>query len=452
MGSEFMAKSQSFSIRTPYRLLCALFTGCVVLFLVSVPLPHPDNHLIGSDGMFYYAYLPSLILDGDLNFQNQYARSLALNHPARSALSPTGLVPNAYAFGSAFLWSPFFLMAHGGSIGLNRLGLPVPTDGYGYLYESITLIGSMTYGFIGLLLIYYWCARLVAPISALCATILLWFGTNVIYYMVAEPSMSHMTAIFAVTLFLSVWLAQREHPTWQTWLCLGATGGLVALVRQPDATFLVIPFLDSLTQIRSPHAAMQWLTRYGAFIAAGLIVFAPQMLAWQIMYGSLLSSGYLVGSAPAFYWTSPRLFNVLFSTWHGLFTWHPILLAATAGLILLGRHDRRLACLLALGLILQVYVISAWRYWWQGDAFGGRMFISSMPVFALGLAALIERLIRANMARWVISIALALLIWNGLFMIQYRFDFIPMSAPLTFKQLVTEKFTLPFQILSRLSH
>ncbi len=35
-------------------------------------------------------------------------------------------------------------------------------------------------------------------------------------------------------------------------------------------------------------------------------------------------------------------------------------------------------------------------------------------------------------------------------MVQYRLGFIPMSAPLTFRQLAIEKFLLPLELLRRM--
>lgn len=435
---------------TPERLLAGLFLVCLAIFLAALPLPRVDQHLIGSDGAFYYAYLPSLFLDGDLDFANQYHLSLAPDHPALTVVSPTGLTPNAYAIGSAFLWAPFFLLAHGLVLGLNALGMALPANGYGNLYEALTLIGSMSYGFVALMGQYRLARRWVTARAALPAVLLLWWGTNVIYYMVVEPSMSHMAAMFAVTLFITLWLDGRDRPTWRRWLALGAAGGLVALVRLPDATIWTLPFLDALSQLRSWSDLKPWAVRWGVFLLGALVVFTPQIVAWQVMYGNPLYSGYQYGSAhPLFYWSRPQLLNVLFSTQHGLFLWHPLFLAACVGLIFLARREPRLTLWLVVGLFLQLYVVSAWWDWTQGDAFGGRMFISVLPIFTLGLAALVEALMRARATRWLAWGAGALVLWNGLFMIQYRFGFIPMTGALTFEQLVIGKFTLPFQLLAR---
>jgi integral membrane sensor domain MASE1 len=95
-----------------------------------------------------------------------------------------------------------------------------------------------------------------------------------------------------------------------------------------------------------------------------------------------------------------------------------------------------------------VYVVSAWRVWWQADAFGGRMLISTTPILVVGAAQLIERT-RHMGEKWLVLAGAAILSWNLAFFIQYRFGFIPMGDPITWRQLVLEKFTLPLQILRR---
>lgn len=431
--------------------LLLLFALCVLTFIASIPLPRADGHLIGSDGAFYYAYLPSLLLDGDLDFRNQYERSLPPDHPARSRVSPTGMVPNPYPMGPALLWSPFFLIAHGLTQALRAGGTSLPADGYGPLYEGVTLLGSMLYGFMALWMLYRLAARWFDPSAAWAAAVLLWFAGNAVYYMVAEPSMAHMTAMFAAALFFRCWLIARARDRGGDWLGLGAAGGLMLLVRPADAVFLIGPFVDRLLGRPLREALRGLPARALAFAGAAILVFLPQALAWEWMYGDLRRSSYLYGATgPLFRWTAPRMLEVLFSSWHGLFTWHPIYAFAVLGLAWAARRDRPLALALAAGFLAQVYLIGAWRDWAQGDAFGGRMFLSAMPAFVFGLSALLEALRDRGWLRPALAVGLLLVLWNGLFMVQYRLGFIPMSAPLTFRQLVIEKFLLPLELLRRM--
>ena len=188
---------------------------------------------------------------------------------------------------------------------------------------------------------------------------------------------------------------------------------------------------------------------------AAVLVFSIQLWAWRTIYGSGFESGYAYGGQRNFYWLSPKVLQVLFSLWHGFFTWHPIYLVGAVGLWWVAQEDRVYALLLVLAFALQVYLVAAWRVWWQADAFGGRMLISTAPIFALGLAQVVERLCQRRSPwrwLWVVVPGAAILMWNLAFFIQYRFGFIPMGDAITFRQLVWDKFTLPVELLRRVLH
>lgn len=430
--------------RRPYLLLFTLYLVCLAIFVATIPLPRVDGQLIGSDGLYYYAYLPTLFLDGDLDFSNQYAEILPPDRVGLMQRTPTGLLPNAYAVGPTLMWSPFFLAAHLLALLLRAAGLPISTDGVGPLYQGVTMIGSLSYGFAGLLLIHRSCRRFFGPATALLTTALVWLATNLVYYMVAEPSMSHTCSLFAAALLVELWLGSRPSPTLRRWVVMGLAGGLVAMARLPDATYLALPVLDALLASRpTPGVSLKrQLPGICLFVLAALVAFSPQMAVWKVLNGSPFVSGYLFTyEKTGFYWTEPGIVFTLFSPLHGLYLWHPLYLLATIGLAWLYRRDRRLALLLALGLAMQVYVVGVWHgsRGGQGDAFGGRMFISSLPGLALGLGELIEWAVGRGALPVVQVVGAALTVWNGLFLMQYRLGYIPMSAPLTLEQFTVGK-------------
>ena len=409
--------------RRPIATLSMLFVVCVVVFLVTIPLPRVDNLLIGSDGILYYHYVHSLVIDGDLDFTNEYLY-LQGHVPAPT---PSGLPPNRMAIGMGIVWLPFFLVAHGIAwlFGLS-------TDGYSYLYQAAVCLGSMIYGFIGLLMIYRLCRQYTDPVTSVIAITLIWFGGNVIYYMVAEPSMSHMASLGAVSSFLAWWRLRKrtlhrrgtDGAGWTLyWIVLGALGGLAALIRPQNILFLILPALQWLIE-----GICLWQSHHrdhlpvhigrGALMGlAALLVFSIQLWAWWTVYGSVFRSGYVYTDAQHFYWLSPKIFRVLFSLYHGFFTWHPIYLVGAIGLWWVAKEDRAYALLLVIAFALQVYIVAAWRAWWQADAFGGRMLISTAPIFALGLTQIIKRLRRANWL-WVIIPGITIWLWNLAFFIQ----------------------------------
>ncbi len=434
----------------PIAYLTGFFACCVVLYLITIPMPRLDGQLLGSDGIYYYSYLPTLLIDHDLQFTNQYASLRRIITDAGDQLARPIRNTNKYAIGSAILWMPFFLIGHLLAILFNAAGYSIALDGIGYIYQAPTMIGSILYGFAGVLLIYRSCSRFFSKSSSASAAILIWLATNIIYYMIAEPSMSHACSFFAVALFLGLWLQYRPLPSLRQWIFLGMTGGLVALVRLPDATWLALPFLDALWAMRTDiknHLGRQ-LTGFLSFGAAVLIIFIPQMAVWYFLTGTGTNYPH---SGGYFRWFSPEIFNVLFSFRHGLYLWHPVLLLATAGLVLLYRRDRSLPLFLALMFAAQLYLIGSWYGWWGGHSFGSRMLISSLPALALGLAALIDWASRRNALPVAGILACSLILWNALFFAQYRLGYIPKHSTINLHQLIPGKFVMLWDIANRIT-
>jgi hypothetical protein len=148
-----------------------------------------------------------------------------------------------------------------------------------------------------------------------------------------------------------------------------------------------------------------------------------------------------------FAWWSPRFWRVLFSPESGLLTWHPIFALALLGAVPLWRRDRTLAAALVVGVLAQAYVLGSWYDSAQGRSFGGRSFVSCLPLFAAGLAALIDATRRALAARprvrraLLAGTSLALVTANLLLAIEFRLDLAPTGRRPTWHDLGTRRVT-----------
>lgn len=427
------------------KLLVALFILSLAAFLATIPLPRSDGMLIGSDGIGYYAYVRSIGIDHDIDFANEYQRLYPAVDLSQLKTS-TGLTANHFAVGPAILWLPFFIVAHLISLALQSLGFSVTTDGYSYTYQAAVCIGSVFYGFFGMMLMHRTTRRLFAD-TALVACVLLLLATNYIYYLIVEPSMSHMCSLFATSLMMYIWITTRPTGRLRECFAIGLAGGLIGLVRLPDITLLLMPLLDFMFLRASIFEKGK---RIVAVVAGFFSVFWIQMLVWNTLNGNQLLSGYPVKGEQGFSWFSPHLLEVLASTQHGLFTWHPILLFAFIGLVLLNRIDRWLSALLLLGFFSQAYLIASWWGWTQGDSFGGRMFVASLPIFVIGLALFLRQVaMKKNLAYLSLAGGGVLVLWNALFLIQYRMGYISASGPYSIRELTVGKAEMVIDIVSK---
>lgn len=283
------------------------------------------------------------------------------------------------------------------------------------------------------------------------------FSGNLIYYMTAEPSMAHSLSAFASGVFFYTWMRRRNQPGVKTAVLYGLLGGLMALIRPQDGLFLALPFLARLPEawrsLWGRGTTSQWRRWLRDSLLAGLvalIMFTPQMVVWGKMYGNYFRSPYMYQPGTKFYWLSPRLGPVLFSASRGLFTWHPIFLLALLGLVLTYRRHRVFASLGLLGFAMQWCIISSWHDWAQGDAFGGRIFIVCTPIFAMGLAHLIEWTQRRWSWSAVYAIGGLLLVWNFLLFVEYRFGLVTAERLPTWYDLTIGRVSFLMALMRRI--
>ena len=171
------------------------------------------------------------------------------------------------------------------------------------------------------------------------------------------------------------------------------------------------------------------------FCAAALFVaFLPTLITKKVIFGHYLQMGY----ENLWNWKSPAFFEVCVSADHGLFSWHPILLLAVAGLFILSKHDRRLGLYLLGVFVALVYTIGCDRDWDGLSSFGNRYFVSITPLFVLGLAASFDWLARVWQERRTAILASSttavLILWNLGLIFQWGTHLIPPRGAISWRQ------------------
>ena len=296
------------------------------------------------------------------------------------------------------------------------------------------------YGFLGVCLTAAFLRRYVSSTATLTACLGLLLATPLTYYLWPIEVLAHNVSFATVALFLLLW-SRRGLDGWT-----GLAAALMTLCRWQNVLFLLpVGLAAGIDLWRQGHALqLGWkleARRLAIFTAAFSIGLLPQLLIWHILYGRFL----LVPQGSGFIdFRRLHLFDVLFSFRHGLFLWHPLLLAGVAGLIIAVWSRRRIALVLVGAALLQWILNAAVSDWWAGWSYGQRRFINLLPIFAFGIAVLWDR---ASFRRWSLMMALAgivgLAVWNQLFLYQYQTGLIPRGETITMRELLTEKFRLP---------
>lgn len=459
-------------IARPLPLFVCLFLVFLVVYGASIfLLPKRYGRLIVGDGIYYYVYLRSAVMDGDLDFLNDYTiyqsyntEDLVKKEEMLNRKTPIGMAANLFSVGPAVLWSPVFVLTH-----LVASAVGQGSDGYAFWYEAPILFLSITYGFVGMLLLYRVVAAMFSTLAAFVSILGIWLATNVVYYMGVSPSASHVLSFFTAALFVYLWWRKahstadaanagaqqtRTHRDWFVW---GLSAGLMALVRWQDVLIALLALMEwaadawASRKAENKGAALLGVAVNGLLFVVGLVLaFIPQMVAWQVLYGSPLTAPQGGGF---FQFLDPQILNVWFSSKRGLFSWSPLLILAVIGFVPLYQKNRLLGAAALVIFLATTYVNSIVNDWWGGEAFGARRFISLMPFFALGLAAFVDGL-RTRVSQTALLAGLvAFIVWNNLFLLQYNLwlhGIGHISAIPTLQEMTIDKFTAPFKALEKL--
>jgi hypothetical protein len=405
-----------------------------ILLGFLITLPFVTTRIYASDEVQYFAWLRSLAFDRDVDFQNEYQHFHDAGAGGGALFYETFLVrqneagrrENYGPIGSAILWAPFYAVGHA----VARI-TGAPADGYSPPYISAVAYGSAVYGTLAIVLSAAIARRLTG--RGIAASLVVAFGTPLVFYIYIAPPMSHANSAFAVALFLWIWLRVRDGWRPGGLALLGAAGGLMAMVRDQDVFFATGPVLDFVRHwVRSaqPQAAGDRRRpspiAAAAAIAAFVVAYAPQLLATSALHGHVGPSDVV---ARKMTWTSPHALGVLFSPEHGFFAWTPLALLAIAGLALLAlgragalrtaggaapeRDVRWIASLLLVMIALQAYISGAVESWTVAGSFGQRRFIGLTAVLTVGVAAVLNAA-APGAARVAVRLLLVLCVWWNL--------------------------------------
>lgn len=427
-----------------------------ILALVAVlALPLFTPRIYASDEIKYFAGLRSVYFDRDIHYANEYAYFIGRDPVAHAGLrpfmqnpTPTGYRFNDAPIGTALMWAPFYVAADGFVIVARMLGAAVPRDGYSWPYVWAVCLASLLWGTWGLCISYRLCRVYVGRADATLGVLAVWFASPVVFYLYITPAMSHANSLFAVALFLWVWHHSRGHRTSFEWVALGASAGLMVLVRELNWLFLLVVAVDELVRVFRPERLQAvsprdddgppplrtLVQRAPGYLMFGLtvaVLVAPQFYVYSTLNGTLGPTPFIVEK---FSMVPAHAVDVLFSGFHGLFSWHPVTFVGVVGLLLLMRRVPMLAVALAVVFFAQVLVIGSYETWWGGASFGARRFVNCTSIFALGVSVVLGQL-RGVPSRIAGALVVVLIFWNFGLAVQYSVGLIPRDAPVRMTQV-----------------
>lgn len=389
-------------------LLLGIFMVCLYFF-------HCYGGRLGNDGITYFRWLRSFIFSGQPDAWN--------SEPFRFKVR--------YIFSPAFLWLPFFLIAHFLAWGASLFGRSISLNGSSYPYINAVCVSSLLYAFTAIILIYELLKKYFNKFVSFLSIVSLWIGTFLLWYMIYEPSMAQCTSFFSATLFIYVWFKHWDNRSLSGWLWLIVLSIFMIAVRPYNIVFLLFPFIEVIEEKIKLIKLKRWDTIKSSLKWEIPLLIASAASIYMIFH--VIRGWELMQHPKVFNWTQPKIIELLFSSYHGLLSWSPLIYIALFGFPLMFKKHKRLSLYCLFTFLILIYVLSSVTDWYAGDSYGSRRFIGSLFIFSLTLAALIEW-IKKHPYLLIGIIIGCFLVGNMLFMEQFRMGRVPHMDTISFKE------------------
>jgi hypothetical protein len=356
----------------------------IILFLIVKNPNHPLDRVIMSDGKSYYAYLPNFFIyhDPDYKFvedyeQRYYANDALVFKEFRFNIDGRTVIKGFP--GLAFLFLPFFLIAH-----FLSLIFGFPADGYSIIYQYSIGFAALFYLWAGLKFLrkllpaFGFSTQMVTAILFIIA-----FGTNIIYYTLREGSMVHVYNFALVAAFLYFLQKAFVQKTFKPLILTALLYGLIVIVRPTNGLIILLaPFVAvDAFELRQFLKGLLKNQSWNLMVLAALSVFPFfTMLIWYLQCGHWIVYSY---GEEGFNFLKPHFFQILFSFNKGWFIYTPLALVAMAGFVYLFFRNRFQFFWGMIFLLIFIYVASSWWAWHYTSTFGQRVFIDIYPIIAI---------------------------------------------------------------------
>jgi hypothetical protein len=374
-------------------------------------LTYYEGPPIRSDGIGWYAYLPAVFLDHDVTMRRTADRSFSGSVEGISGVelvrttSGKMLPLDPHGVGEAILMAPFFGIGHLLAVATNE-----PRDGFSWPYQAAAAASGLIYFLLGLAVLGSVLRRWFSRRTVVVTLLAIAFGAGVFHYATYDASYSHVYSFFLIALIMRLTLSVWDRPRVSAAAALGASIGLLGAIRPTNLAVILFCALVGVERLGDIRTRARALLRHFDVVSIGAGAFIlgvlPQLAYLYRITGKAFVNQYAAVIPPAHLdLTDPHLVGVLFSVRKGLFFWWPLLVLAVIGLPFLRRTARPLFIAAVAYLAVAIWVASSWSHWWYDGSFGMRALIDVMPVFALGLAALIE-VARGAVTRKALAVAI----------------------------------------------
>lgn len=353
----------------------------------------------------YNSYLVAGIIHGDYKKLNTTYE--ARNQEYHLAGNPAGSknrideapdAPNGnrvlkYTYGVALLQTPFFLVTH----------FIFRGNGYSPPYVSAIYISTLFYVLAGLLILFQILQKYFTPKISFYTIIVLSFFTNLFYFTVCNPGLSHPYLFFLFSCLLWVTIRFYQNPGYLSAAYLGILMGIIVITRPTEICIVLLPLLYGVTDktrlTERIHFIGKHIPQIITILLSGILVLLPQLLYWKAVSGYWLYDSY---PGEGFDFLHPHIPEGLFSFRNGWLSYTPLMIIPLLFLWRFYKNRHALATGTILYLLFAIYINYSWKEWYYNAGLGSRPMVETYALLSFPLACGFAWLKNNVWTKWLI--------------------------------------------------
>ncbi len=365
---------------------------------------------ICSDKAGYYMYLPALFQLG-FGAENYPEGFDALHGDGFHIDRENDRIITKFTCGVAMLLLPFY-----GAGTLIAKIFSINTSTYSPYYLFFINIGAVFYIVLGLFFLRKWLENYVDRKISFISILVIFFGTNLYYYVLDESLMSHLYSfsMFAILLYGSHSFCKTKK--FRHFLLFIIPLSIAILIRPTNILFAFIAILVDVKNFGMLKNKLKLLLRpkYLFFIFfIFFLVIIPQLLYWKFVYDHYVVWSYR-GEGFTF-WNKPQLLISWFSPQSGLFTYTPIILLSLIFSVVMLIKKEKNAVLVIASFFALSYMCASWYNPFFGICnFGKRPMVEYLPILMLPIAYMMAyyRSYSKNLQHLILLSTIVLIYYN----------------------------------------
>jgi len=357
---------------------------------------------VNSDGLQFYGFLRSIVIDRNLNLFNERIYFNPLEHFMPLSITKTGYNSLGGAYiGSSLVGVPFLVIGDIATRFMRIIGLPVELNGYTFPYRFFVSLGYSAFGFAAFWQMYKFTKQYFTRKASFLAVLGILFFTTTTFYMFFDFAFSHTISLFFVTMYLIMSIRNFGSKTLKQSLLLTLIAGAMLTVRPSNVIFLSLSLIEMLyfiikgTAVPEAKVMKAAILKTLCIVVVFLIAYSPEHISIKhiISGGGFLPNlgGSGEGGLP-YTWSRPDLLTLFFHK-KGLFMVTPMALIACIGFIFMVIKYPFPGFVLIVPFVILSYTLSCFNFLYGKavwTSFGSRYFSECAPIFVMGLASLID--------------------------------------------------------------